>query len=84
MASDEILLTDVYCAGCRKFIGLAASNVGRLFCTEHCANDYPVSTHESRDALIAELVAAEKPKLAIAEVMGVTHQRVGQIAAMRL
>lgn len=74
----------VYCAGCRRYIGLAASNVGRLFCNEFCEEDYPVTRHEARDAVIAELVAAEHPKLQIAEAVGVTHQRVGQIAMERL
>lgn len=83
--SDTLLLTEVFCAGCRKSVGLAASNVGRIFCNEFCANDWPVTKHESRDSIVAALVAMDKPKQEIAKAVGgMTHQRVGQIANERL
>lgn len=78
-----MVLTPVACTGCRRPLGLVASTVGRIFCTEHCADMPPVSSNEVRDDVIANLVAHGMLTGEVAEIVGVTRQRVDQIARLR-
>lgn len=82
----EEVISAVSCAGCRRVVGVTASisPVPRIFCSEVCHKDYPVSDNESRDGLIAYLLHKKMPKGKIAEAFGLSRQRIIQMAnAMR-
>ena len=74
----------VVCTSCRQPLGLATAAVGRIYCNEYCAEVPPVTDNEPRDALIAEAVAIGLNKGAIGEEVGISRQRVDQIASTRL
>jgi hypothetical protein len=78
-------LVKVACAGCRKPLGVSRTASRRLYCTEQCAADFPVSANESRDDLIFQLFAKDdgRTKGPVAEHFGVSRQRIIQISQAR-
>lgn len=84
--SDEAEDTaPVECAGCKKVIGIteSVSPIPRIFCTEECLEDFPVSKNESRDDLILYLLHKKVPKGQIAEAFGLSRQRIIQMSHAR-
>lgn len=82
---SETIITVVECAGCRKVVGhtTSISPVPRIFCSERCLHDFPVSDNEARDDLIFNLLHLGKPKGQIAAAFNLSRQRVIQIANAR-
>lgn len=83
VVEDEV--SQVECAGCKKIIGVttSVSPIPRIFCTEECLEDYPVSKNESRDELILYLLHKGKPKGTIAKAFGLSRQRIIQMSHSR-
>lgn len=77
--------TQVECAGCRRVIGLteSISPVPRIYCSERCLTDYPVSPNEARDDHILYLLHMGVPKGKIAQEFGLSRQRIIQLANAR-
>ena len=84
-AVEEDETSQVECAGCKRIIGVttSVSPIPRIYCTEECLADFPVSANESRDELILYLLHKGKPKGKIAEAFGLSRQRVIQISHQR-
>jgi hypothetical protein len=61
----------------------SVSPVPRIFCTESCLADYPVSDNESRDDLILYLLHKGEFKGKIAEAFGLSRQRIIQMQHAR-
>jgi hypothetical protein len=77
------LMVEVRCRTCRRLLGIGPSDF-RIYCDEQCANDYPVSREESRDALIEAIFQKTgRSKTSLATDFGVSRQRVDQILAAR-
>jgi len=56
----------------------------RAFCTDLCADDYPISANEERDSVLETVYAHAQPtKTDLASVFGITRQRVTQILSAR-
>lgn len=83
--SEGAEVSQVECAGCRKIIGFttSVSPVPRIYCSERCLDDYPVSANEARDDLILQLLHLQEPKGKIAEAFGLSRQRIIQLANAR-
>lgn len=77
-------LNHIHCTSCRRPLGISTAAVGRIYCDEYCQSMPPVTAHESRDAVIAEAVNLGVNKGDLALEVGVSRQRVGQIATARL
>ena len=76
MATDFVA---VRCNGCHRLIGIGPSNP-RIYCDALCADDYPASSREGRDALVEQIYYAQHPtKVFLAKAFGVTRQMVEQI-----
>lgn len=83
MAPD---LIEVRCRGCRVLIGVGnGPPMHKLFCTEYCANDFPVTDNEDRDSIIETLARLQGwSPTRIAMNFDMTRPRAQQILRERL
>ena len=79
-------LIEVRCRGCYRLMGVGnGPPMHKLFCTELCAADYPVSDNEERDDMIETLVRLKKwnpTKVSLS--FDITRQRAQQIIKDRV
>lgn len=76
----------VRCSGCTRKIGISlAENPlrNKVWCSQVCAEDAPLSQNETRDAVMVELSRAGWNDGKIADLFGVGRSRVQQIASAR-
>jgi len=76
----------VTCRVCHKVVAWSKTphSPGFIFCDKFCLSDYGVSTDETRDSLIDELLRAGKSSSEAADHLGITRQRVDQIHRKRI
>lgn len=79
------VIEPVACAGCKKVVGVttSVSPIPRIYCTDRCLADYPVSANEPRDDVILQLLHKGVPKGRIAEAFDLSRQRIIQMAHAR-
>jgi hypothetical protein len=82
---EEAASSQVACAGCRRVIGVttSVSPIPRIYCSEDCLDDFPVSDNESRDDLIFYLLHKQVPKGQIGDAFGLSRQRIIQMSHAR-
>lgn len=78
-------MTTLRCAGCRRPLGVYATEQMRsaVWCNEHCASEPPVGPNEVRDDLMVELSRLGRTDGAIADLFGLSRPRVQRIVAKR-
>jgi hypothetical protein len=78
-------LVDVRCRGCRRILGVAKRDT-QVYCDDDCAQDYPATSTEARDALIEAVYLSKRGAYThemVGEMFGMTRQRVQQILVLR-
>jgi hypothetical protein len=76
-------LKDVRCRGCRRQLGVAKVD-NTIFCDRSCAEDFPASTTEARDALVeAVYLKGHYTYAKLGEMFAFSRQRGAQIVADR-
>lgn len=77
------LLVEVRCRGCRRLLGVAKKDAP-LYCDAMCFEDYPATTTEARDALVAAVYSKGRYTYdVLGKMFGFTRQRAQQIIAAR-
>lgn len=76
-------MVEIHCRGCRRMLGIGPADF-RVYCNTDCANDFPATAQEGRDAVI-EVIFQTKglAKAAIGEMFGMSRQRIDQILQAR-
>lgn len=75
---------EVRCTGCLVLLGYSLAPADyRIYCSEECANDYPVRVNEQRDDLIAALFFEPTRDAQLHTLFGMTRQGLHQIATRR-
>jgi hypothetical protein len=83
MSAMADLLVDVRCRGCRRLLGVGKKSTP-VYCDVMCYEDYPASSTEARDALVAAVNARGEYTLdRLGSMFGFTRQRAQQILALR-
>lgn len=76
-------LVEVRCRGCRRLLGVAKVD-NPIYCDERCAQDFPASRTEARDALVeAVYLKGYYTFVQMGEMFGFTRQRGAQIVKER-
>jgi hypothetical protein len=77
------MLAEVRCRGCRRLLGVAKKDAP-VFCDLMCFEDYPATSTEARDALVAEVYGKGGYTYdVLGRMFGFTRQRAQQIIALR-
>lgn len=75
---------DVRCRGCLTLLGVSVNLIeASIYCSEQCAEDYPVRPQEQRDSLITALVEQGQDVPTVAGWFGITRQYVYKIVSTR-
>ena len=84
MIAEEDLV-DVRCRGCFQHLGVGPNRPFHIFCDLDCAEDYPATINEGRDALMEAIFQTVTiTKADLASYFGVTRQRCEQIISRRV
>lgn len=77
------LLRDVRCRGCLRQLGVGKDD-RVIYCDAQCANDFPASQTEARDALLEAVYLTHRYTFAkLGEMFGFSRQNAQQIVTKR-
>ena len=76
-------MVEIRCRGCHRLLGIGPADF-RIYCEPSCAEDFPATAQEGRDALIEAIFQEHSiSKTGLAEEFGISRQRVDQIISQR-
>jgi hypothetical protein len=77
------MLAEVRCRGCRRLLGVAKKDAP-IYCDQMCFEDYPATSTEARDSLVAAVYSKGGYTYdVLGKMFGFTRQRAQQIIALR-